>query len=144
MAYSKGSDPAATGYTLHGIYAYVAGKQTAMADAPDPRVFLVEEGPKRDALIAEDRVLSLTRPGYRRGKAVYDIDRIDARLPFLIRRSTIDTRPIVPGEPPGRMAWPEAKLWPEIRERSADWFELHPDDRVVPVPGDDDPATYWH
>ena len=45
---------ALSGYTLPGVCAYVAGKQTALADAPDPRVFLVEEGPERDALLAED------------------------------------------------------------------------------------------
>ena len=47
------------------------------------------------------------------------------------------------GEPPARGSWPNARGWPELRERSVDWFELHPDDRVVPVPGEVDPATYW-
>lgn len=143
MAYAKHDGGSTVGYRLPGIWEYVTEKQIAMADAPDPRVYLAEEGPKRDALLAEDRLLALTRPGYRRGKAVYDIDRIEAGLPVLIRRTTIDTRPIAPGESPGRRAWPDARQWPEIRDRLANWFELHPDDRVVPVSGDVDPATYW-
>ena len=31
----------------------------------------------------------------------------------------------------------------EIRDRSVDWFELHSDDRLIPVQGDVDPAGYW-
>jgi hypothetical protein len=137
-------DDAVEGYRLPGIYGYILGKQKALADAPDPRVFLVEEGPERDALIEQDRLWSATRPGYRSGKASsVDIDRLESGLPVLILRRSIDTRPIHTNEEPGRMSWPEAKLWPEISERSVDWFELHPDDRLVPVPGDVDRATYW-
>ena len=135
-------DGSLDGYRLPGIYGYVAAKQIDMVERPDPRVNLVD-GPARDALIEEDRHRCATDPAYRRGKAVYDINRIEAGLPFLILRRTIDTRPIHPNEPPGRMAWPEARLWPEIRERSVAWFELHPDDRLVPVHGEADPETYW-
>lgn len=143
MAYSKGSDPAVGGYTLPGIYGYIAAIQIGMVERPDPRVNLVDEGPARDALIEEDRRRCATDPAYRRGKAVYDIDRIEAGLPVLVLRRTIDVRPIHPDEEPGRMSWPEARQWPEIRGRTVMWWEIHSDDRVVPVPGHVDPATYW-
>lgn len=62
--------------------------------------------------------------------------------PVRLGRRSIDTRPVSRGEPPGRWSWPNARGWPELRERSVDWSELHPDDRVVPVPGEVDPATH--
>lgn len=132
MAYSKGSDPTLSGYTLSGIYTLVAERQQTMADAPDPRVFLADEGPARDRLIEQDRQRCAIDATYRRSKCTLDIDRLDAGLPILLPRGSIDTR-----------RWREAKLWPEIRERSVEWFEMHPDDRVVPVPGAVDPQTYW-
>ena len=136
-------DGSLDGYGLHGVWDYHLGRQRALAEAPDPRVFLVEEGPGRDALVEQDRLLCLTRPGYRRGKCTLDIDRLEAGLPVLLARRSIDTRPASRGEPPGRRSWPEARHWPEMRERSVDWFEVHPDDRVVPVAGVVDPGTYF-
>jgi len=107
-------------------------------------VHLFDDGPARDRLIEQDRLLSLTKPGYRRGKASsVDIDRLEAGLPVLLPYWKIDIRPIHPDEPPGRQSWPETEMWPEIRDRSVQWFQLHLDDRVVPVQGDVDPATYW-
>lgn len=131
------------GYVLQGIYAHHRGRQRALAERPDPRVNLVDEGPARDALIAQDRRMCGSDPACRRRKCTLDIDRLEAGLPILLPRRSVDTRPIHPSESPDRRSWPEARQWPEIRERSVGWFELHPDDRLVPVQGDADPATYW-
>lgn len=131
------------GYRLPGIWDYILERQQAMADQPDPRVHLVDEGPERDRLIEEDRRRCAADPSYRRSKCTLPINRLEAGLPILLPRRSVDTRPIHPNEPPGRMSWPEARVWPEIRERSAQWFELHSDDRLIPVAGDADPATYW-
>ena len=128
---------------LDGIWDYVLGRQQTMADEPDARVHLVEEGPARVRLIEQDRFRCATDPTYRRSKCTLDIDRLEAGLPVLIPRRSIDCRPIHPDEPPGRMSWPEAREWPEVRERSVEFFELWPDDRLVPVHGEADPVTYW-
>lgn len=142
MGYAKhGGDSG--GYRLPGLWNYTLTRQQAMADAPDPRVNLVDEGPARDRLIELDRQRCAIDPAYRKAKCTLDIERLEAGLPVLIRRGMIDTRPIHPNEEPGRQSWPEAKMWPEVFERSVRYFELHLDDRLVPVPGDVNPTTYW-
>jgi hypothetical protein len=142
-----GSRPIGSGgrrvYMLDGIYDYVLQRQRKLADQPDPRVNLADEGPARDRLIDEDRFKCVTDPAFRRGKCTLPIERLEAGLPVLLPRRSIDCRPIHPSEPPGRQSWPEAKQWPEIRDRSVQSFELHSDDTLVPVTGDADPATYW-
>ena len=120
-------------YILPGVWDHLAAKAKARCDASDPRLLLLPPGTHRDRLIEEDRLNGLFHSHYRRAKYwTADIERLEARLPVL-----------VPFLKLGGNSFPDAKLWAEVIERSAAWFEVHPGDQVIPVVGAVDPATYW-
>ena len=141
----RDDDAGAEGITLPGFYRYARWKYGSIADTPDPRVWL-HEGEERDRLIDQDRAWS-EDPLWRRRKVgpLIDILRLERDEPIIFPLRSIDTRPIHPNETPGeRISWPEVtEFVEEMRAQLVNWFELWPDDSLIPIVGDVDPWTYW-
>jgi hypothetical protein len=123
----------AESHVLPGIYEHYLKRAREKVAAPDPRCFLVDEGPKRDALIEEDRRRCSADPAYRRAKySVANIDRLEAGLPLHIPKWIL-----------GGHTWPMAQQWKDFRDPEVTMYRMFPDDHLEPVRGESeflDPA----